>query len=100
MDEMRERFSVLDAPSNLGLRPPHGGREPGVRRMAAALRATGLLARLGAEDAGDKSGSYSSPERPLAELLKLSASERIDIAPPRGQVSYPLSPRKAPMVGQ
>lgn len=43
---------VLDAPSNLGLKPQAPGREPGVRRMAAALRATGLLQRLGAEDGG------------------------------------------------
>ena len=44
---------MLDAPSNLGLRPPLADREPGVRRMAAALRATGLVTRLRAEDAGE-----------------------------------------------
>src|SRR5262249_35906040 len=41
------------APSNLGLRPPRPGQEPGVRRMAAALRATDLVARLDAESAGE-----------------------------------------------
>lgn len=43
---------VLDAPSNLGLRPPAPGVEPGVRRLADALRACGLVERLGARDAG------------------------------------------------
>ncbi len=52
-DEMRGPVSVLDAPSNLGLRPPGVDRQPGVRRMAAALRATGLVARLRAADAGE-----------------------------------------------
>jgi arginase len=41
-------FSVLDAPSNLGLRPP----EPGVRRLPEALRGCGLVESLGASDAG------------------------------------------------
>jgi len=58
---MRELLSVLDAPSNLGLRPPRQGREPGVRRMAAALRATGLLVHLGAENAGEVSPPPYSP---------------------------------------
>ena len=45
-------FTVLDAPCNLGLRPPAPGFEPGVRRLADALRACGLVKRLGADDAG------------------------------------------------
>ncbi|MDA0159493.1 arginase family protein [Solirubrobacter ginsenosidimutans] len=45
-------FTVLDAPCNLGLRPPAPGLEPGVRRLADALRACGLVKRLGAQDAG------------------------------------------------
>ncbi len=44
--------AVLDAPSNLGLRPPAPGREPGVRGLADALRACGIVERLGARDAG------------------------------------------------
>jgi arginase len=43
---------VLDAPSNLGLRPPRPGAEPGVRGLAHALREHDLVARLGARDAG------------------------------------------------
>lgn len=45
-------IAVLDAPSNLGLRPPAPGVEPGARKLASALRATGLVDRLGARDAG------------------------------------------------
>jgi arginase len=45
-------WTVLDAPCNLGLRPPAPGIEPGVRRLADALRACGLVERLEAADAG------------------------------------------------
>jgi arginase len=45
-------WTVLDAPSNLGLRPLTPGVEPGARRLADALRGCGLVERLGAVDAG------------------------------------------------
>jgi arginase len=45
-------LSVIDAPSNLGLRPPGPGLEPGVRRLASALRGRGIVGRLGARDGG------------------------------------------------
>lgn len=44
--------TVLDAPSNLGLRPPAPGLVPGCYKLAGALRDQQLLARLGAVDAG------------------------------------------------
>ncbi|MFJ7204945.1 arginase family protein [Streptomyces sp. NPDC098789] len=43
---------LLDAPSNLGLRPPAPGAVPGVHKLAGALREQGLLARLGAREGG------------------------------------------------
>ena len=49
---MPKPADVIDAPSNLGLRPPGPGREPGVRRLASALRGRGIVGRLGAEDGG------------------------------------------------
>jgi arginase len=49
---MARRFAVIDAPSNLGLRPPAEGVVPGVYKLAGALRDTGLVAALGARDAG------------------------------------------------
>ena len=50
--EAPERIiAVLDAPSNLGLRPPRPGVEPGCKKLAGALREQGIVQRLGACDA-------------------------------------------------
>jgi len=46
------RIAVLDAPSNLGLRPPTPSSVPGCAKAPGALRDRGLVARLGARDAG------------------------------------------------
>src|SRR6476660_8233996 len=46
------RIAVLDAPSNLGLRPPPGTSVPGCSKAPGALRDHGLVTRLGARDAG------------------------------------------------
>jgi len=45
-------LAVLDAPSNLGLRPPADGVAPGVHKLAGALRDQRLVERLAAGDAG------------------------------------------------
>jgi arginase len=45
-------IAVLDAPSNLGLRPPEDGVAPGVYKLPGAVRDHDLLARLDARDAG------------------------------------------------
>ncbi|MFC7546648.1 arginase family protein [Plantactinospora sp. GCM10030261] len=44
--------TVLDAPSNLGLRAPAPGTIPGCYKLAGALRDQGLARRLGARDGG------------------------------------------------
>ena len=49
---------VLDAPSNLGLRPPAPGTVPGCYKLAGALRDQGFVTRIGAADAG-----YVTPPR-------------------------------------
>jgi len=49
---MDRTAAVIDAPSNLGLRPPAEGVVPGCYKLAGALRDCGLVTRLGAEDAG------------------------------------------------
>lgn len=49
---MSSRIAVLDAPSNLGLRPPTPSTVPGCAKAPGALRDQGLVARLGARDAG------------------------------------------------
>lgn len=46
------QIAVLDAPSNLGLRPPSPTTVPGCAKAPGALRDHRLLARLGARDAG------------------------------------------------
>src|ERR1700754_4362731 len=45
-------ISDLDAPSNLGLRPPTATSVPGCAKAPGALRDQGLLTRLDARDAG------------------------------------------------
>ena len=49
---MHRHLTILDAPSNLGLKPPSAGKEPGVKQMAHVLRTHGIVARLHANDAG------------------------------------------------
>ena len=46
------RIAVLDAPSNLGLRPPTETSVPGCAKAPGALRDHGLLTKLNARDAG------------------------------------------------
>src|SRR5438067_1139607 len=46
------RIAVLDAPSNLGLRPPTATSVPGCAKAPGALRDHGLVTRLHAHDAG------------------------------------------------
>ncbi|NBM21001.1 arginase family protein [Streptomyces sp. GC420] len=46
------RIVVIDAPSNLGLRPPAPGTVPGCYKLAGALREQRLLPRLGAFEGG------------------------------------------------
>jgi arginase len=49
---MTRRIAVLDAPSNLGLRPPTPTSVPGCAKAPGALRDRGIVARLQARDAG------------------------------------------------
>lgn len=67
-------LAVLDAPSNLGLMPPAPGREPGVKRLAAALRAAGLVRRLRAREAGSVQPPPYDPERDPATGVRNLAS--------------------------
>src|SRR3954465_3587049 len=55
------RIAVLDAPSNLGLRPPTATSVPGCAKAPGALRDHGLVARLGARDAGCLTPSRYDP---------------------------------------
>ena len=55
------RITVIDAPSNLGLRPPKPGKIPGVHKLAGALRSFGILSRLHATDGGSVTPPTYSP---------------------------------------
>ncbi|MET8979113.1 arginase family protein [Streptomyces sp. NPDC004539] len=46
------RLVVIDAPSNLGLRPPTEGTVPGCYKLAGALREQRIVQRLGANEGG------------------------------------------------
>ena len=61
MDREGQSIVVVDAPTNAGLSPPGPGREPGVYGLASALRANGIVSRLGATDGG---AVTSPPYRP------------------------------------
>lgn len=62
MAALRPRIAIIDAPSNLGLKPPAPGRAPGVIRLPEALRAADLVARLNALEAGRVAPPPYSPE--------------------------------------
>ena len=55
-------IAVVDAPSNLGLRPPGADKVPGVYRLASSLRSRGIVTRLGALDGGGVSPPPYSPD--------------------------------------
>src|SRR5262249_47666711 len=59
---MLKPLVIIDAPSNLGLRPPRPGAVPGVYQLPEALRAQGLVDRLGAADGGRVPAPAYSPE--------------------------------------
>ncbi len=54
---------VVDAPSNLGLRPPSPDTIPGCWRLPEALRREGIVARLDATDGGRVGPPPYTPER-------------------------------------
>jgi arginase len=57
---------VLDAPSNLGLRPGPGGVISGVDRLAATVRAAGLIQKL--RDAGAEVTDAGAVEAPAYDI--------------------------------
>lgn len=58
----QKRISIVDAPSNLGLKPPAHNQVPGVIGLPEALRAAGLVSRLNALEAGRVEPVAYSPE--------------------------------------
>jgi arginase len=76
----QQHLTVLGAPSNLGLKPPSPGKEPGVRYMAQVLREHGIVPRLHAEDAGNVTPpKYGSSIDPTTKLRNASAIRQYSI---------------------
>src|SRR5437870_13824670 len=48
MKILKQPIAIIDAPSNLGLRPQTFGKQPGVFKMPEALRAAGIMSGLNA----------------------------------------------------
>jgi arginase len=86
-ESVHRHLAVLDAPSNLGLKSPSPGKEPGVKNMPGALRGHGIIQRLRAEDAGSVvSPAYTSSIDPAIKVrnaegirgYSLQLADRID----------------------
>jgi arginase len=81
MSLLKQPVVLLDAPSNLGLRPPAPGREPGTNRAPEALRAAGLLARLNARDGGRVLAPPYQPDiDPITGIRNASAIHAYSLA--------------------
>src|SRR2546421_2068313 len=71
------QVALIDAPSNLGLRPPAEGVSPGVYKLAGALRDNRLLDGLRAFDGGVVvAPRYSAVSQPGAGVRNENAIER------------------------
>ena len=82
-------IAVVDAPSNLGLRPPDEGKVAGVYRLASALRSRGIVSRLGALDGGGvKAQPYTPDLDPETTMLNGRAIREfaVDLAAKVGAV--------------
>lgn len=73
LPESTRRLVVVDAPSNLGLRPPEDGAVPGCYKAPGVLRDAGLLARLGARDGGVVTPGRYRPGRANSEVRNEAA---------------------------
>lgn len=92
------RIAVLDAPSNLGLRPPTETSVPGCAKAPGALRDHGLVARLAARDAGCLTPPRYDPgdwrpgdgvcHAPLIARYSVALADRIGAIIDRGE--FPL----------
>lgn len=94
---LERMIAVLDAPSNLGLRPPRPGAEPGCKKLAGALRGQGIVERLGGYDAGGLISPPYSEEWDGKTVRNASAIARFsrDLA---GRVEELLEKGRFPLV--
>ena len=86
------QFTIIDAPSILGLRPT------GVQYLPEALKAAGLMTKLGAEYGGQVSPLDYSPERDKSTLLLNPYSIRIFSLQLADAVTLVLRKKRFPLV--
>jgi arginase len=86
------QFTIIDAPSILGLRPT------GVQYLPEALKAAGLMTELGAEYGGQVSPLDYSPERDKSTLLLNPYSIRIFSLQLADAVTLVLRKKRFPLV--
>ncbi|MEP7287646.1 MAG: arginase family protein [Chloroflexota bacterium] len=80
MKILKQPIAVLDAPSNLGLRPPRPGKAPGVIGLAGALRAAGIIKGLNALEGGRVAPLPYNPNRdPQTGLLNVESIRRYSL---------------------
>jgi len=91
--------TIIEAPSNLGLRPPRAGAAPGVRRLPEALAAAGLPAALSARWGGRVAPPPYAPDvdpetgirnAPALARYAVALADRIGAALDRGELPLVL----------
>lgn len=76
----QKRISIIDAPSNLGLKPPAPNKVPGVIGLPKALKAANLTSRLNALEAGRvEPMPYSSKLDPKIGIRNCAAIQEFSI---------------------
>ena len=86
------QFTIIDAPSNLGLRPT------GVERLPEALKSAGLMSKLSAEYGGQISPLPYSSERDKSTLLLNASPIRTFSLQLADTVAFALCKKRFPIV--
>jgi arginase len=86
------QFTIIDAPSNLGLRPT------GVERLPKALKSAGLMSKLSAEYGGQISPLPYSSERDKSTLLLNASAIRTFSLQLADAVAFALCKKRFPIV--
>jgi arginase len=95
---VKHPISLIDAPSNLGLKPPASGKVPGVYKLPDALRSAGLMSALGAMEGGRITPLPYAPERDPITNIRNSASIRRYSASLAHEVKHVIQSGRFPLV--
>jgi arginase len=97
MSGFKRSTAVIGASSNLGLRPPGAGKEPGVRKLTSTLRSRGIVSCLDALDGSRVTPPYSPDVDPETTIINGEAVMEfsVDLA---GKVGAVLGDGHRPLV--